>query len=258
MNNAGGNITANGAGASVYIQSTSVAGGTLNGIAGGFIGSPTSYSATLDGSTGAGAVTVNGTYTVAPNSATYLYGSIVNKGNFQVNGGGNSNTYLYLNGGNPTLTGGGTVSLSTTTAGGGGNAYLYLEGAAILDNVNNTIQGEGIIYNNGTTFNNHAGGIVNANSSGSPLINTLSLEYGTFNNAGLMEATSSGDLQLYATTVNNAGGNITASGSGAMVRGTLLDDPRRHPERHWWRVLRYACWIHGYPGWQHRCGRDNA
>ncbi len=217
VNNAGGNITANGSGASVYIQSTTVAGGTLNSISGGFIGSPTGYTATLDGSTVAGAVTVNGTYNVAPNSQTYVYGSIVNNGNFQVTGGGNTNGYLYLNGGTPAFTGGGTVSLSTTTTGGGGNAYLYLEGGAAFDNVNNTIQGEGIIYNNGTTFNNHVGGTINANSAGSPLLNTLTLEYGTVNNAGLLEATSSGDLQLYNTTVNNAGGNITASGSGATV-----------------------------------------
>ncbi len=217
VNNAGGNITANGSGASVYIQSTSVTGGTLNSIGGGFIGTATSDSATLDGSTGAGAVTVNGTYTLAPNSQTSIYGSIVNNGNFQVNGGGNSNSYLYVPA-NVSLTGGGTVSLSTTTAGGGGNADLYLENAAILDNVDNTIQGEGIIYNNGTTFNNQAGGTINANSTGSPLISTLSLEYGSVNNAGLIEATGSGVLQLYSTTVNNAGGNITASGSGATVQ----------------------------------------
>jgi PEP-CTERM motif len=216
VNNAGGNITANGAGASVSIQSTSIVGGTLNSVAGGFIGTPTSTSATLDGSTGAGAVTVNGTYTVATNSQTSIYGSIVNNGNFQINGGGNTNSYLYVPG-NVSLTGGGTVSLSTTTTGGGGNAYLWLNNASIMDNISNTIQGEGIIYNNGTTFNNHTGGVVNANSAGSPLISTLSLEYGTFNNAGLLEATSSGDLQLYTTTVNNAGGNITASGSGATV-----------------------------------------
>jgi len=216
VNNAGGNITANGSGASVYIQSTTVTGGTLNSISGGFIGSPTSASATLDGSTGAGAVTVNGTYTVAPNSQTYIYGSIVNNGNFQINGGGNSNSYLYLPA-NVSLTGGGTVSLFTTTAGGGGNAEFSLSGGVTVDNVNNTIQGEGIIYNNGGTINNHVGGTINANSTGSPLINTLALEYGTFNNAGLMEATGSGDLYLYTTTVNNAGGNITASGSGAMV-----------------------------------------
>ena len=217
VNNAGGNITANGSGASVYIQSTTITGGTLNGLSSGFIGSPTGYTASLDGSTVAGAVTVNGTYNVAPNSQTYIYGSIVNNGSFQVTGGGNTNGYLYLNGGTPAFTGGGTVSLSTTTTGGGGNAYLYLEGGAIFDNVNNTIQGEGLIYNNGTTINNHVGGTINANSIGSPLINTLTLEYGTVNNAGLMEATSSGDLQLYSTTVNNAGGNITASGSGATV-----------------------------------------
>ena len=216
VNNAAGNITANGSGASVYIQATTITGGTLNSISGGFIGSPTGNTATLDGSTGAGAVTVNGTYTVAPNSNTSILGSIVNNGNFQINGGGNSNSYLYLPV-NVSLTGGGTVSLFTTTAGGGGNAEFSLSGGAIVDNVNNTIQGEGIIYNNGTTINNHVGGTINANSTGSPLINTLTLEYGTVNNAGLMEASGSGDLQLYNTIVKNAGGNIAANGAGATV-----------------------------------------
>ena len=86
-----------------------------------------------------------------------------------------------------------------------------------LDNVNNTIQGEGIIYNNGTTMNNKAGGTILANSTGCPLANALALEYGTFNNQGLIEATNNGDLHLYSTTVNNAGGNISINGSGTSV-----------------------------------------
>jgi PEP-CTERM motif len=219
VNNAGGNITNNttGSTAGVYIYNTSVVGGNLNNNTAGFFGTPTGYFANLDGSTGAGAVTVNGTYTTAPNADTYLYGSIVNNGSFQVNGGGNSNTYLYVPV-NVSLTGNGTVSLSTTTTGGGGNANLWLYNGSTLDNVNNTIQGEGILYNNGTVFNNHTAGIVNANSTGGALISTLALEYGTFNNTGLMEATNNGTLQLYSTTVNNAGGGvISANGPGASV-----------------------------------------
>ena len=123
-----------------------------------------------------------------------------------------------MNGGTPALTGGGTVSLSTTTNGGGGDAWLYLFNGGTLDNVNNTIQGEGIIYNNGTVFNNHAAGIINASSAGGLLANYLELEYGTFNNTGLMEATNNGNLQLYSTTVNNSGGGvIAANGAGASV-----------------------------------------
>src|ERR1019366_1913148 len=137
------------------------------------------------------------------NTSLTVNGSqIINAGAININGGGGTNTYLYL----PTavtLSGGGTLSLNTPVAG-GGNAYLWLENGVTLDNVNNTIQGEGIIYNNLTTVSNHAGGVINANSTGSALINTLTLEYGSVTNAGLMEATNSGTLYLYSTTVNNA------------------------------------------------------
>ena len=218
VNNAGGNITASGSGASVQLWGSDIVGGTLNTLNGGTLGSVAGYSATLDGSTGAGAVTLSSgsTYTVAPTSSTNLYGSIINNGSFQVNGGGNTNAYLYVPG-NVTLTGGGTVNLNTTTTGGGGDAFLYLQNGATLDNVDNTIQGEGFINNSGIVINNHSGGIINANSVGSPLLSYLQLQYGTVNNTGLLEATNNGQLALYATTVNNAGGNITANGSGASV-----------------------------------------
>jgi hypothetical protein len=156
--------------------------------------------------------------------------SLINAGQINVNGGGNTDTYLYIPA-SVTLSGGGTVTLSTTTTGGGGYAWLNLQNTGtVLTNVNNTIQGEGIIYNNptiirttiinesGGTINNESGGTINANSTGSPLTNTLTLQYGTVNNTGLMEATNNGTLQLVDTTVNNAGGNITANGSGASVQ----------------------------------------
>src|ERR1019366_370907 len=64
VNNAGGNITANGPGASVlFIGNSRIVGGTLNNNGGAFFGTPTGYYAYLDGSTGAGAVTIHGTYT---------------------------------------------------------------------------------------------------------------------------------------------------------------------------------------------------
>ncbi len=215
INNAGGNITGTGSGASVVLESTYVAGGTFNSTGGAFVGTPGGYASTLDGSTGSGSVTINGTYTTAQSASTSIYGAIVNNGNLQVNGGAGTNSYLYVPG-NVTLTGAGTVNLSTNALN-GGNAYLYLENGATLDNVNNVILGEGLIYNNGTVINNHVGGTINANSSGSPLIGSLTLEYGVVNNAGLLEATNNGSLVLYSTTINNAGANITASGSGASV-----------------------------------------
>ena len=126
-------------------------------------------------------------------------GTINNNGNFQVNGGGGVNSYIYT-GANTTLQGGGTVTLYTATVA-AAMLFSIRTAAYTLTNVNHTIQGEGIIYNNGSVLNNQA--TINANSTGGTLATYLELEYGTVNNTGLLEATNSGDLILYATTVNN-------------------------------------------------------
>src|SRR5208282_195180 len=117
VNNAGGNITAN-AGATVQIfANATIQGGTLNNNGGAFFGTPSGQAAFLDGSTASGAVTINGTYTSALNTNTYLLGTINNQGNIQVDGGSGTNTYLIIDTSNVTLEGGGTLTLST--AGGG-------------------------------------------------------------------------------------------------------------------------------------------
>ena len=169
INNAGGTIAANGGGASVQLYgNTQIQGGTLTNNGGAFFGTPTGNSAILDGSTGAGAVTINGTYTSDLNSTTYLLGTINNHGNILVNGGSGNNTVLDIDGTNVMLTGGGTVTLST--AGGGGSAYIYqTAGGLTLENFDNTIQGAGIIGNNGLSLQNDAGGTVLANAAGQTL-----------------------------------------------------------------------------------------
>jgi hypothetical protein len=215
INNAGGNITASGAGATVQVYDSTIQGGTLNNSTGGTM--ETIGTSVLDGSTqGVLTLSAGSTYTTSTGYTTYVLGTINNQGNFQVNGGGGSDTYLRTED-NTTLQGGGTVTLSTTTTGGGGYARLYNNGGYTLDNLNNTIQGEGVIYNNGATLINEAGGVINANSTGGALSNTLSIQDGNITNSGSMEATNNGVLQLYATTVNNAGGNITAN-AGATVQ----------------------------------------
>ena len=118
-----------------------------------------------------------------------------------------------------TLTGGGTVTLSSTAANGG---YAYLtqyNGGTTLTNTNNTIQGEGIIYNNGTTVINEAGGTILANSTGAPLINTLTIQYGTVTNNGTLQANSGNTLWLYDGALTNFSGN-TLTGGTYNVYGT--------------------------------------
>ncbi|MGO9274277.1 MAG: beta strand repeat-containing protein, partial [Terriglobia bacterium] len=219
VNNAGGNITANGAGAAVQLFGNSVIqGGTLNTLNGGTLGTAPGGQFTLDGSTAAGAVTIKGTYTAGLGSDTFLVGTINNQGNIQVNGGDGSTTALYTYG-SPvvTLEGRGTVTLNT--ASGGGQASLELEcdscGGLTLENVNNTIQGAGSIGNYLTLKNDVAGKIV-ANAPGQ----TLQFGFGTLTNNGTMEATAGGTLQVTAnTSLTNFSGN-TLTGGTFIVNGT--------------------------------------
>jgi hypothetical protein len=144
---------------------------------------------------------------------------IINDGAIALNGGSGYNTILQL-GSNVTLSGVGTLTLSTAT--GGGQAIIdQAVGGLTLTNANNTIQGNGIIGLNGLSLVNQSGGTVNANVSGATL--ALSSMSSGVTNGGLLEATSGGILQLDGVTVNNAGGNITAnSGSTVQLFGNTV------------------------------------
>jgi len=181
-------------------------------------GNPLASGVTLDISAGINNLTIDSDDSLSfnPNTAlTVSGGTISNAGKIVINGGNATNTELIL-GANTTLSGGGTVTLSTIAAG-GGNAFLQGNGAT-LTNTNNIIQGEGTIGNGSLTLVNQAGGTINANSTGSNgSITSLTLNgSGGVTNAGLLEATNSGTLQIF-NTVNNSGGNIAANGSAASV-----------------------------------------
>src|ERR1022692_3386359 len=200
VNNAGGNITANSGSTVQLFGNAVIQGGTLTNN-GSFLGTPGGNVATLDGSTGAGAVTLNGTYTSDTGSNTYLLGTINNQGNFLLNGGSGANAIALLDSPNVTLQGGGTVTMAVN--GGGGSAYLeQTAGGLTLTNTDNTIQGAGVIGNGGLTLVNQA--TINANSSGQTLLLNAS---GGITNTGVMEASDSGVLQIDGITVNNTGGN---------------------------------------------------
>ncbi|MGC1583875.1 MAG: choice-of-anchor D domain-containing protein [Candidatus Acidiferrales bacterium] len=212
FNNAGAHITSNGTGSMVeFLSSPIIQGGTLTTVNGGALGTLVSGNGgTLDASTH-GAITLIGTYSITNNTNTYAVGTLNNTGVIQVNA--DNTTAALITNGNLTLTGGGTVAMATT--GNGGSAYVYQNvGSTTLTNVNNTIQGTGIIGYNGLAVVNGAAGIINANLSGSALyINPTALT-----NQGLMEATNGGVLQLVGGAIfNNSGAHITSNGSGSMV-----------------------------------------
>ena len=207
VTNTGGNITAGGAGSVVSLFNTGVTGGTLNTTGGGTIES--AGTTTLNGVT----ISTGSTYTASNNAATAVLGTLTNNGLIQLNGGNGSNGVFELNA-NTTLTGGGTVTLSTITSS-GGNAFIQENAAGLtLTNTNNVIQGNGVIGNSGLTLVNSTGGTVDANVSG----NTLTMNGGGgTTNTGLLEATNGGGLAFNGTAVTNTGGNITASGAGSVV-----------------------------------------
>ncbi|HEV2175834.1 MAG TPA: hypothetical protein VGW33_01310, partial [Terriglobia bacterium] len=74
--------------------------------------------------------------------------SISNAGSIVVNGGAATNSFLFL-GNSMTLSGTGTLTLSTTTSG-GGNTFLEDSVSGITLTNSSTIQGEGVVGNGGT------------------------------------------------------------------------------------------------------------
>ena len=108
-----------------------------------------------------------------------------------------------------------TLTLSSTQSGGGA-AFIQGNGTTLTSN--NTIQGDGIIGNGSLALVNQAGGTIDANSAGGTFLTVLDLNgSGGITNAGLLEATNKGLLEIQ-NTVNNTGGNITANGLNATVQ----------------------------------------
>ncbi len=209
FNNVGGRILASGSNSTVQFISGTVQGGILLTASAGTLTTPPSDAFTLDGSS-QGTLTIAGTYVVGNGATTFFTGTINNTGVIQVSAAGN-NTFLTMSGA-VSLTGGGTVTL--TKGGNGTAAIATFGGSQTLTNVNNTLQGTGIIGWNGLVVVNQAGGIIDANA---PSTGTLLLNAPNTTNPGLLEATAGGTLQL-ENTYNNAGGTILATGSGSTVQ----------------------------------------
>ena len=216
VNNAGGTITAGSSSQVQLSNGSDVQGGVLSSASGAsFFGVVGSNTGVLDGST-RGALTNAATFTISNNADAELIGLINNTGSFQVAANGNL-TALSMSG-VVTLTGGGSVVM--TVGGNGGTPVIRQDTAnSSLVNVNNTISGVGQVGNGTIAFTNQAAGVVNATG------NALLINATQVINQGLLEATANGTLQTN-TLINNAGGNITATGSGATVQflnGTRIE-----------------------------------
>jgi len=208
MNNSGGTISGGNGSQVQFTSGADIQAGTLSTAAGaGFFGAQNGNSVILDGTT-VGVLNNSGTFTVADHADTELLGTINNTGSFQVAANGNQ-TNLSM-GDAVTLTGAGSVVMSI--GGNGGTPVVRSDAAgASLTNVNNTISGVGQIGNANLPVTSQSSGVVNATG------NALLVNATQFVNQGLLEATAGGTLQAN-TLINNTGGNISATGSGATVQ----------------------------------------
>ena len=220
----------------VRLTSADLIGGTLKtSSSGAFV--TQDRGSLLDGTTS----TVNnqGVMDVSNNTSLSIQGTINNTGSINLQSVGNG-TDLVVTASNATLTGGGVVVLSDN----GNNFIVGSAAASTLTNVNNTISGAGQLGDGQLTLVNQASGIIDANAAS----NALVIDTGTVavTNAGLIEATGAGGLNITSTTVNNgtagviqavgsvvrlttadiAGGTLKTSGGGDFAtqdRGSLLD-----------------------------------
>ena len=113
-----------------------------------------------------------------------------------------------------TLTGAGQVML-------GDNSNNRIYGASAADTLDNasTIAGAGQLGDGQLTFDNQAGGVVDATGA-----NALVLNMGAESliNSGLLEATGSRDLVIEGSTVSRVGTILAASGSTVLLEGVTL------------------------------------
>jgi len=140
-------------------------------------------------------------------------GTISNAGSLTLNA-TTSITQLRVSGGDVSLTGGGTVTLSN-------NANNRIIGAVSTDrliNVDNTIQGAGNIGGNNMALTNQ--GLIDANQTNSLTIDSSAS--GAIN-TGTMRASSGGTLTLLGGTFTNTGGIIEAlTGSQTNISSSTV------------------------------------
>ena len=149
-------------------------------------------------------------------------GTITNNNAMSLLADSGADTLLLLTG-NASLTGGGTITLSQT--GGGSTAGISSNSTnRIFTNVDNTIEGQGLIGRTNTTnisIINQSAGMFDANVSGQEL-RVATTGGNTIANSGTFRATNGGFLALSgafgAGAFNNTEGTISAQGAGSEVR----------------------------------------
>ena len=215
INQSGGG-TLDGAGGNVTLNASTVVGGTLKTTGAGLVEALSS--ATLDGTTSPVTITSGSTFEISDGGKLILAaqsgatGSIVNHGVIDMASGGNV-TELAIGsgatGGVVALSGGGKVTINSLVVGGAANA--------VLDNVDNTIEGIGSIGFSGAgtpamSLENGTAGVIEASGATS---STLTLNTGaTIANNGALEAN-------VATLIVDD--SVSGSGHATIANGGVID-----------------------------------
>lgn len=218
VNNLNGSILADGVGSSVQLVGGVIQGGTLNTTNNGALGVSGGNLGTLDGSqSGIGAVTNNSVFTLADSSQLNLIGSIINNKEIDLTATTDSSV-VNLQPGTTTLTGSGVIKLSGANNPFASNNVATINGptGSQLINVNNTIEGSGVISSGGHGLVWTNEGLINANDTGQILLLTQGNSNNVITNTGTLEATMGGQLAIQQV-VNNTGGVIQSSGAGSLV-----------------------------------------
>jgi hypothetical protein len=215
VTNTSGTVATTASGAHIDLDNGGILAGTVKTVAGSTID-------TVAGAIGlvVDATTFNnaGTLLLNNQSSFELGSNVDNTGSIAVESYGSGHTQLEINA-DVLLKGTGKVTLS------GLNPWIISDGAtASLINDGNTISGDGVIGDANLTLVNDSNGVIDANNSTSALvINTGS---NTVSNAGTIEATAGGLLEIVCPIVNT--GKIIAdnaivglvdapTGSGSLV-----------------------------------------
>ena len=158
----------------------------------------------------------SGDMTVSDDAILPLGGTIDNSGTIALSSSGDQ-TELQIIGNGVTLQGGGQVILSDSSE----NMIVGANADATLTNVDNTISGAGQIGagDGNLTLVNETAGTIDANIAGG----TLTLDTGnSIVNAGLLEATNGGTLDVQDGTIDNTGTGTDGIALGGT--STLLVD----------------------------------
>ena len=215
IDNAGGTVAANGTHAHVDLSGATIIGGVLSTSGGGVIQTAAGANGVLDGLDD-GALTNSGLVSVTDSTSLALLGSIVNTGTLGVAASTAGNTDLQIGSPVVTLSGGGTVLLSSNA----GNRIIGTAAADQLVNSNNTIAGGGQLGAGALAFSN--GGTVNADASVGLTID-LGGQAGQNLAGGLIEATGAGGLTIASGTVSNAGTMLAADGGTLTFQSGVVN-----------------------------------